>query len=30
MAQDAGEYAHALQVWLCCQSEHALFNGYSK
>ena len=30
MAQDAGEYAHTLQVWLCCQSEHALFNGYSK
>ena len=30
MAQDTGEYAHALQVWLRCQSEHALFNGYSK
>lgn len=30
MAQDTGEYAHAPQVWLCCQSEHALFNGYSK
>lgn len=30
MAQDTGEYAHVLQVWLCWQSEHALFNGYSK